>query len=461
MIATDYLVVGAGASGLAFTDALINRADADVVMIDRRACAGGHWVHAYPFVRLHQPSATYGVDSRELGTGRIDTSGPNAGYYELATGAEVADYFGRVLTEGLLPTGRVRFFPLSEYLGNDGNVHHFRSLLTGAVTDVKVRKRLMDATFIQPSVPSRHRPAFEVDAGVRFVSPNGLADLSEPGDRFTIIGSGKTAMDTCGWLIENGVAPDHIRWIKPREPLMLNRAFTQPRELVASYMQLLSTLVTAGAAAENPLDFSARLEASGLLVRIHSDVEPSAFRGGTICMGEVERIRQVEHVVRKGHVRRIGRNEVTLVDGTIEARPAEVFVDCTARGVPTTALRPVFEPGRITMEFVALGNAPYSAAIIGVVEALCDDDVERNRLCPPMRFDGTLLSFPTLVLTALAGSKARAAEPQFNAWNSSSRMNPIRGAADRRDDPAIASAFAALAEHAGPALSNLARFAGL
>src|ERR671935_814938 len=91
-IETDYLVVGAGASGLAFVDALIGRADVDVVIVDRRDRPGGHWLNAYPFVRLHQPSATYGVDSRELGTGRIDTSGPNAGYYELATGAEVAAY---------------------------------------------------------------------------------------------------------------------------------------------------------------------------------------------------------------------------------------------------------------------------------------------------------------------------------------------------------------------------------
>ena len=461
MIETDYLVVGAGASGLAFVDALINRADVDVVMIDRRARPGGHWLNAYPFVRLHQPSATYGVDSRELGTGRIDTSGPNAGYYELATGAEVADYFGRVLEEGLLPTGRVRFFPLSDYLGGGPDVHQFRSLLTGAVTDVKVRKRLMDATFIQPSVPSRHTPPYEVDDGVRFVPPNGLADMSEPGDRFTVIGSGKTAMDTCGWLIENGVGPDQIRWIKPREPLMLNRAFTQPRELVASYMELLSSLVRAGVAADSVVDFTARLEAAGILVRIHSDVEPSAFRGGTISIGEVRRIQQVEHVVRRGHVRRIGARAVTLAGGTIDACAGEVFVDCTARGVPTTSLRPVFEQGRITMEFLTLGNAPYSAATIGVVEALCDDDVDRNRFCPPIRFDGTLLAFPSLVCTALGSSRARAAEPNLNAWNAGSRMNPIRGAADRRDDPAIASAFAILAEKTGPALSNLARLASL
>lgn len=88
-IETDYLVVGAGASGMAFTDALIADSDADVVMVDRRHHPGGHWNDAYPFVRLHQPSAYYGVNSRPLGNDRIDETGPNAGFYERATAAEV------------------------------------------------------------------------------------------------------------------------------------------------------------------------------------------------------------------------------------------------------------------------------------------------------------------------------------------------------------------------------------
>ncbi|MGO9960144.1 MAG: NAD(P)-binding protein, partial [Solirubrobacteraceae bacterium] len=36
LIDTDYLVVGAGASGLAFADALVAEADVDVTLIDRR-----------------------------------------------------------------------------------------------------------------------------------------------------------------------------------------------------------------------------------------------------------------------------------------------------------------------------------------------------------------------------------------------------------------------------------------
>ncbi len=49
----DYLVVGSGASALAFVDVMLQETDATFAMIDRRAVPGGHWNDAYPFVRLH------------------------------------------------------------------------------------------------------------------------------------------------------------------------------------------------------------------------------------------------------------------------------------------------------------------------------------------------------------------------------------------------------------------------
>src|SRR3954453_14674731 len=52
--------------GMAFTDTLVSETDAQVVIVDRQHRPGGHWNRAYPFVRLHQPSAFYGVGSREL-----------------------------------------------------------------------------------------------------------------------------------------------------------------------------------------------------------------------------------------------------------------------------------------------------------------------------------------------------------------------------------------------------------
>ena len=70
---TDYLVVGAGASGLAFADTLVAEAEnVQVTVVDRRQAPGGHWLQAYPFVRLHIPSAYYGVSSLALGEDRIE-----------------------------------------------------------------------------------------------------------------------------------------------------------------------------------------------------------------------------------------------------------------------------------------------------------------------------------------------------------------------------------------------------
>ncbi|KAR86675.1 hypothetical protein AL28_02081 [Mycobacterium tuberculosis TKK_03_0059] len=123
-IETDYLVIGAGAMGMAFTDTLITESGARVVMIDRACQPGGHWTTAYPFVRLHQPSAYYGVNSRALGNNTIDLVGWNQGLNELAPVGEICAYFDAVLQQQLLPTGRVDYFPMSEYLG-DGR---FRTL---------------------------------------------------------------------------------------------------------------------------------------------------------------------------------------------------------------------------------------------------------------------------------------------------------------------------------------------
>ena len=96
----DYLVIGSGAMGMAFTDALLTETDATVVMVDRHHQPGGHWNDAYPFVRLHQPSAFYGVNSKHLGSD-ADRRKPvgTKGLFELATSSEVCAYFDQVMQQ--------------------------------------------------------------------------------------------------------------------------------------------------------------------------------------------------------------------------------------------------------------------------------------------------------------------------------------------------------------------------
>ncbi len=229
VIETDYLVVGAGAAGMAFTDSLIAESDADVVLVDRRHRPGGHWNDAYPFVRLHQPSAYYGVNSRVLGTDAIDESGPNEGFYQRATAAEICDYFFRVLEEHLLPSGQVRFFGMCDYVGKASDEHQFVSILTGETTTVRVRRKIVDATYLETSVPSTHTPSFDVAPDARFIPVNDLVSLREPATGYTVIGCGKTGMDACVWLLGVGCAAR----IDPLDPTT-RRLDPRPRVLAAA-----------------------------------------------------------------------------------------------------------------------------------------------------------------------------------------------------------------------------------
>jgi hypothetical protein len=456
-IETDYLVIGAGASGMAFTDELIRAAeDADVVLVDRRHGPGGHWLDAYPFVRLHQPSANYGVSSRVLGHDRIDESGPNAGFYERATAPEICDYFSRVLHEDLVPTGRVRFLGCSDHRGADQEGHRVVSLLTGEETTIRVRRRVVDATYTESSIPSRHTPPFAVDPEARMVPPNDLVDLAAPAPGFTILGAGKTAADTCCWLLDNGVDPDRIVWVRPRDPWLFNRASMQPLDLVGSYMHLQASWVEAAARVTDGSGFARALEDHGIFLRIDHRVEPRLFRGATISEGEIEALRSIERVVR-GKVSTIAGGRMVLDGQDVATDPGSVYVDCTAAGVPNPVPRPVFEPGRITLQYVTVGIVPWSAATIGFVEAQRRDDAEKNALCPPLVFTGDIADALSIASTGIQGLVARASDPVLNAWTEATRLNPARGAGEHLDDPRVPAAFASMGEHLGPAMENLAR----
>ncbi|MDE3086387.1 MAG: NAD(P)-binding protein [Acidobacteriota bacterium] len=454
---TDYLVVGAGATGMAFVDTLVARTDVEVVVVDRRHRPGGHWLDAYPFVRLHQPSAYYGVESRVLGNDRVDETGPNAGFYERSTAAEICDYYHRVLEEELLATGRVRFFPMSDYRGADADGHHVVSRLTGADTTVRVRRKLVDATYVESSVPSRHTPVYEIDPGVRVIPPNALVDLDEPAAGFTVVGAGKTAMDTCNWLLDAGVEPDRIRWIRPRDGWFFNRAFTQPLEQVGSYMQLQARWVQSAAACEDVTDFVHRLEADGVLVRIDPNVEPGVFRGATISLGELDALRRIDDVVRLGRVRRIGTGQIAFEGGTLATDPKQVYVDCTAEGLRPVSPRPVFETDRIIAQYVTIGVAPWSAATVAAVESSGEDDARKNELAPPVAFTGDTASILPIARYGMTGLMARAAVPELAAWNDRCRLNPARGASERLGDSTVQEAFTAIVTNFEPALKNLER----
>ena len=132
------------------------------------------------------------------------------------------------------------------------------SRLTGAATTVRVRRRIVDARYLETSIPATHTPSFDAEPGARLIPVNDLVRLTGPASGYTVIGGGKTAMDACIWLLDSGVPPEMIRWIRPRDAWLLDRAFQQPLDLVAWLIEGVSLYLEAAAQAEDVSDLFGR-----------------------------------------------------------------------------------------------------------------------------------------------------------------------------------------------------------
>nr|WP_221382892.1 NAD(P)-binding protein [Actinoplanes polyasparticus] len=454
-VETDYLVIGAGASGMAFADALVTHSDADVVIVDRRHRPGGHWNDAYPFVRLHAPSAYYGVNSMPLGNDTIDRDGPNAGLYELATGAAICDYYTRVLDERLIPSGRVRFLGMHDYRTNDTGVNRVVSRLTGATSDITVNRKVVEANYLQSDVPATHTPTFTADPGVHVVPINELANQREHSAGYTIIGAGKTAMDACIWLLRNGVDPGRLRWIRPRDAWLVDRASLQPLDLVSSIVDGASRDFRALAGATSVDDLFRRLEQDGRLLRLDPDVTPTMYHCATVSRQELTELRRIEDVVRLGRVQHIGSDRVTLDGGSIPHDPSHLYVDCSASGLRRPRPRPIFEPGRITLQQVRTCQPVFNAALVAYVEATRRDDPAKNALCPVNPYPDNALDWLRSMAVSVAAAAAWSAEPDLKYWLANSRLNFLRGASERADEPAMQEAAQRSREFAQLAMKRL------
>ncbi len=450
---TDYLVVGAGAMGMAFTDALVDHADAHITLVDRNYTAGGHWLDAYPFVRLHQASVFYGVASTALGNGSLQTSGPEAGLQERARQSEIHVYYDNLLHKRLVGSGKVTFLGGSEYR-REGSSHLVTSRTSGEVTEVNVRRRVVDATYLSPSIPANTPPPFACAPDVDIAPINALARLADTPRNFVIVGAGKTATDGIIWLLTNGVSPDRILWVRPRDPWMTNRAVVQPNPVVA--LGMAADMMESAREADSVDDLLLRLEAAGVMLRVDQSVTPTMAKAPTLAQWELDMLRTIENVVRLGHIDRVTRQEIVLAKGTVPLPPGSLVVHCAASGLKYPPSVPIWGPDQIRLQTIRFGFPCFNAALAGYVEATRDDDQERNRLCPPNVLPDTPVSWTRAQLRGSLAIRGYSSEPDIAAWANECALNPARIRPEQRVDPAVMAAGKRLADSTGPGLAQMA-----
>ncbi|HKY58192.1 MAG TPA: NAD(P)-binding protein [Aeromicrobium sp.] len=381
-IETDYLVIGAGAMGMAFVDVLLKQdRSAQVVVVDRHPAPGGHWNDAYPFVTLHQPAAFYGISSASLGSGGTD----------LASLPEIIAYY-RAAMRRFEATGRVRFLAMSDY--RDGVVTSI--LNPDRQTRVEARRRVVDATYHNVQVPSIVKPAYEVDDDVELIPPNELVRLTKSYEHYVVVGAGKTGIDAVLFLLNRGVSPDSISWIMPNDSWFWDRETLPP----ATVMGALIGMLQVAADLDSPDEMFAALAERGIVFRFDPDVRPTKWKCATVTRGELAELHRVTDVVRLGRVERISRGSIALVQGRRDVPENSLFIDCTADGLATKEPKPIFAPGSITLQSVFMCQQVFSAALIGRLETARMTDAERNRLVMPVPHPAVTEDLPRALLAS-------------------------------------------------------------
>ena len=451
----DYLVVGAGAAGMAFTDALIDHADVSVIVVDRRHGPGGHWLDAYPFVRLHQASAFYGVASTPLGDGRVQQDGPEAGLPERATAPELCAYYARVMQERMVRSGKVSFYPGCDYRG-DGR---FVSRVSGKRYEVRGQPRVVDARYLSPRIPSTSPAPFgTAGGGASVVAVNELVKLGGAPSQYVIVGAGKTATDACIWLLDNGVEPGSICWVRPREPWMLNRAVVQPDPVV--FRNTAADIMEAAAAATSPDQLFLLLDDAGVMFRIDRSVTPTMAKVPTLAQWELDRLRTIERVVRLGHLHHVEQGRLVLDHGDVAIAPDAVVVHCAASGLRYRPLVPIWGRDAITVQPIQLGFACFGAALAGYVEAtLEDDDALKNRLCPPSPFSNTPTDWARQQVLGARASFSSVAH--LKDWADGVALNPGRIPRELAGSTALTAARERLRRAEGPGMARMTELAGM
>jgi len=408
-LTADYLVVGAGAMGLAFADEIIctgSDKSTTVILVDTRASVGGHWNDAYDFVRLHQPAAYYGVNSEVLGSGGSD----------LASKYQILAYFEKVLKK-LEGTGQLQFYPQCRYNG-DGR---FTSVLDPELEYVvDVRRKMVDASYLTTKVPSTHPPKYTVHPGVTLVPINGLARLDKSWEQYVVIGAGKTGIDAVLRLLDLGVGQDKITWIVPNDPWMQNRDQLQVTEIPA-YIDMEFEIIPSAVDGE---DAYKKMEQAGFMMRLDPSVWPTKQKCATVSSAELKQLRTLRSVVRQGRVAALHLDRVEFQNGTdLPCGSGWLYVDCTSDGLASTPSVPIFQDKKLVLQPVSLCQQVKSAAAIAALELRPGDIEKKNAILVPVPHPNHNRDLFKGYLVTLENDARMVKEGAGLIWEKRSRLN--------------------------------------
>ena len=238
---------------------------------------------------------------------------------------------------------------------------------------------------------------------------------------------------------------------------MLNRAPVQPDPAV--FLGMAADTMQAAEEAASLEDLFLRLEGAGIMLRIDPAVMPTMAKTPTLAAWELDQLRTIENVVRRGHIESVDRGRLTFGDGSVAVADDALVVHCAAEGLKYPPLLPVWRPEVITLQPIRAGFPCFGAALIGYVEATRIDDDDKNRLCPPSQYGNSMAEWARMNVQGTRAAMSFSAEPDIKEWSDQVALNPARIPTGYARSAALDDALERLSTHTRGGLAKLAELA--
>lgn len=238
-------------------------------------------------------------------------------------------------------------------------------------------------------------------------------------------------MDAVIWMIQSGVDPDKISWVRPRESWLFNREHVQPGEaFFEAVMDLQIAMLEAAEEAADSAELMRLLGEQDYYLRIDPDVEPQMFHYAIISRGEIEILRQVRNIIRNGHVTDITPGMLHFDDSQFPVPRNSFFIDCTASAVPF-AVRggqgPIFQGDTIVLQPLLVPLVVLSAALSAFLEANLDDDEARNAVAAPAPLTDSPATFAYAQMMNMMNRGIWSQHPDIMTFLARSRLDLTAG----------------------------------
>ena len=127
-----------------------------------------------------------------------------------------------------------------------------------------------------------------------------------------------------------------------------------------------------------------RMEKLGYFLRLDETILPTRSRIGSVSEGDLEKMRRIKNIVRKGRVARLEEGRVIFQSGEeLRLPPNTLAVDCARNGsvFPRHGIK-VFDGEKINLQLVQFPPPGMSTTIIAALEIKYPDNEEyKNSLC--------------------------------------------------------------------------------